>query len=199
MTDNRAVPPEGIVKMQDVRTEKMMLQKKHTGKHLPGYLRHLLLCLCAAVFLCAAGSRPAEAAAALSPAGPLHSSSGTASPDASPQKYTAAGSKPVRRPAVTSSSERSLQELPGTSSDSGITAFGGYILPSDLKNELQELIGITEKDKKRIGFLLVDIASGQGVACNAEEPFYSASTIKAPYIFSLAAKETGFLEKYEKQ
>ena len=60
---------------------------------------------------------------------------------------------------------------------------------------LNKIHSIEEKGYD-IGFVLMDVDSGKAVAYNCDEMFYSASTIKAPYIVSVAKKDLSILKDY---
>ena len=77
-----------------------------------------------------------------------------------------------------------------------ITTFGGYTLSDSLRSDLQKAIDTARDGKRNIGFLMVDIRTGQGVAYNPDEQFYSASTIKAPYVASLVFREPSSIDKW---
>ena len=67
-----------------------------------------------------------------------------------------------------------------------ITVWDTEYLVSDQTNEkLQEVIDLFEEDGYEIGFVLVDITTGDAISYHAGAEIYSASVIKAPYIFSL--------------
>lgn len=67
-----------------------------------------------------------------------------------------------------------------------ITVWDTEYLVSDQTNEkLQEAIDLFEEDGYEIGFVLVDITTGDAISYHAGAEIYSASVIKAPYIFSL--------------
>ncbi len=75
---------------------------------------------------------------------------------------------------------------------------GGYQLPAVLKSGLLGLIRDTENEGYHTGMVMIDIRTGKGIAYNAEQYFYSASTIKGPYMVSLAAEEPDKAKKDEK-
>jgi|GEM_PF-2438204 hypothetical protein len=56
-----------------------------------------------------------------------------------------------------------------------------------LNNDIQAIT----KSGYKLGFVLVDTTTGQGVAYNPDGRFYSASTIKGPFVVSLAALNSG--------
>ena len=68
----------------------------------------------------------------------------------------------------------------------GITSFGGYSPSASVRSSLQSAVNVVRGGGYDAGFLMVDLETGQGVACNADRKFYSASTVKGPYVASLA-------------
>ena len=62
---------------------------------------------------------------------------------------------------------------------------------------LQGRLRDTEKAGCHIGLVMLDIQSGRGIAINPERKFYSASSIKGPFVISLAAMYPQTLEKQE--
>jgi len=84
----------------------------------------------------------------------------------------------------------SVEELQASlSSFDSSTAFstiGNYPLGSFEKDLLGSVVGAIEEQSCHVGFVLMDINTGWGVAYNADEEFYSASSIKGPYVASLA-------------
>ena len=71
-------------------------------------------------------------------------------------------------------------------SDISIAGFGGYTLPEDSLKMLRAAVNTVEGRGYRISFVLLDIASGKGIAYHPDYVYYSASVLKAPYIVSLA-------------
>lgn len=62
---------------------------------------------------------------------------------------------------------------------------------------LQSLLKDTKKAGCHVGAVMLDIQSGQGIAINPEKKFYSASSIKGPFVISLAAMYPQTLKKQE--
>ena len=60
-----------------------------------------------------------------------------------------------------------------------------YLISSETSSRLQEIIDRFENEGYEIGFVLVDITTGDAISYHAGAEIYSASVIKAPYIFSL--------------
>jgi|GEM_PF-5761146 len=85
----------------------------------------------------------------------------------------------------------SIAELQNTLVDfdgeSDIVGIGGYVINPEDRELLQPLIDARESHGLRVGFVMVDIHTGQGVAYNADKEFYSASSYKGIYVASLVA------------
>jgi beta-lactamase class A len=77
--------------------------------------------------------------------------------------------------------------LSGAPGGGWIQGFGGYTPSASLQSRLQNGIKLITNRGYHVGFVMVDLYSGLGVAYNADGQFYSASTIKGPYVASLAA------------
>lgn len=60
-----------------------------------------------------------------------------------------------------------------------------YLISSETSRELEKIIEQFEKEGYEIGFVMVDITTGDAISYHAGAEIYSASVIKAPYIFSL--------------
>lgn len=73
----------------------------------------------------------------------------------------------------------------------GITPFGGYEMSSSVYNDLLASVNRIRSRGYDVGFVMIDLATGQGVTCNADSEFYSASTIKGPYVASVASMYPG--------
>ena len=78
--------------------------------------------------------------------------------------------------------------LNSASGSRSITTFGGFSLSTGARNRLQTAINSVTSRGYNMSFIMVDITTGKGVAYNADQPFYSASTIKGPYVACLGAK-----------
>ena len=61
---------------------------------------------------------------------------------------------------------------------------------------LELSISELEEYGNRVGFVMIDITNGQGIAYNADEQFYSASTIKGHYVASLVYQQPEMLDYY---
>ncbi len=60
-----------------------------------------------------------------------------------------------------------------------------YLISSETSRKLEKIIEQFEKEGYEIGFVMVDITTGDAISYHAGAEIYSASVIKAPYIFSL--------------
>ncbi len=70
-----------------------------------------------------------------------------------------------------------------------VTSFGGYEMSEGVRSSLQSAVDSVRADGYDAGFVMVDIKTGQGVACNPYGSFYSASTIKGPYVASIVSMD----------
>ena len=78
-----------------------------------------------------------------------------------------------------------------------IHILGGFEWNAGQSKNLEEAIRSIEAEGNIVGLELIDIHSGQGIAYNEKYPFYSASSIKGPYIISLAARDFQAVEAFE--
>ncbi|WP_130837257.1 serine hydrolase [Lachnoclostridium sp. Marseille-P6806] len=64
-----------------------------------------------------------------------------------------------------------------------------YDMPHGMSNrtvaQLRDALDACTENGHSVGFVLLDLTSGEAAACRAGAKYYSASMIKAPYIFSL--------------
>ena len=88
-----------------------------------------------------------------------------------------------------------LPVIDALSDDNSITCFGGYTLSDPLRERLESAIASAREKEKSLGFILVDIRTGQGIAYNPDERYYGASTIKAPYIASVVFSDPSSVDK----
>ncbi|MGT2715631.1 serine hydrolase [Streptococcus respiraculi] len=65
---------------------------------------------------------------------------------------------------------------------------GGYSLSSSAKLQLVTAIKSFQAQGHDIGFVMIDVHTKKGGEYNADKQFYSASTVKGPFVASLAAK-----------
>ena len=90
-------------------------------------------------------------------------------------------------PATSSSCYKTVVNLP-KQSGSALTSFGSYTMSSSVKNKLNSAINNFINNGSRVGFYMIDLTNGKGVYYNSNSSFYSASTIKGPYVVSLNEK-----------
>lgn len=76
--------------------------------------------------------------------------------------------------------------LPGSPTISGTTASGGSVL-----QELTDATHVIEQAGFAVGYAMLDLSTGVSVSYNADAQFYSASSIKGPYITSVVRYELG--------
>ena len=90
---------------------------------------------------------------------------------------------------ISSNTQKSAEQISEISSL--MTGFGGVTLTDHVKNLLAEAIDTT--DGNDFSFLLADLTDNKGIAYNIDEDFYSASSIKGPYVASLVASDPDIL------
>ena len=76
--------------------------------------------------------------------------------------------------------------LPGSPTISGTTASGGSVL-----QELTDATHVIEQAGFAVGYAMLDLSTGVSVSYNADAQFYSASSIKGPYVTSVVRYELG--------
>ena len=74
----------------------------------------------------------------------------------------------------------------GEKEQNAVEMIGEWKLPLCEERALEHLLEKTEKSGHHLGLVMIDIGTGQGVAVNAGRKFYGASSIKGPFIISLA-------------
>lgn len=67
---------------------------------------------------------------------------------------------------------------------------GATLRPQDLA-ELDQAVSTIEQGGSEVGFFMIDLASGASVSYHADSAFYSASSIKGPYVVSVVESELG--------
>ena len=75
-------------------------------------------------------------------------------------------------------------------------SLGGYMPPEEQLQTVRELVREINSGGFSIGFILMDISTGKGIAHNAKEEFYSASSVKGPYMVSLIAHKKDVLNEW---
>lgn len=69
----------------------------------------------------------------------------------------------------------------------GLTSFGGYAPSQAVASQIQAAIDSLRWQGYDLGFVMVDLTTGKGISCNADGTFYSASTIKGPYVAAVCS------------
>ena len=85
--------------------------------------------------------------------------------------------------------EQLQAKLSSFEASASFVAIGDYPLGSHEIEVLQPVVGAILEEEYLLGFLILDINTGWGIAYNADELFYSASSIKGIYAASLASAE----------
>ena len=99
-------------------------------------------------------------------------------------------------PASLSSSDIANNAASSLHSASGgrwISSFGGYSISPAASASLQNAINGFSARGWDVGLIMVDLNTGKGLAYNADWDCYSASSIKGPYVASLAAQNPALL------
>ena len=78
-----------------------------------------------------------------------------------------------------------------------IVGIGGYKPDNDVKNQIKLTMDKIYEDypDKSIGFVMIDLYTGEGMAYNIDNYVYAASCIKAPYVVSLVNEDPSRLEE----
>lgn len=69
-----------------------------------------------------------------------------------------------------------------------VKGLGGYRLSGRAKQDVVNAIKQIRAQGHQMGFVMRDVHTKRGVEYNADQRFYAASTVKGPYVASLAAK-----------
>lgn len=77
-----------------------------------------------------------------------------------------------------------------------IEGIGGYSPSIDLRNRLANDITAIHNQGYKTGFIIYDVKTKKGIAYNHNERFYSASTIKGPYVASLTEQNINAKSDY---
>ena len=77
------------------------------------------------------------------------------------------------------------------SGSGNLSLFGGAQASSASMTQLAQAMGAFTGQGLNVGFVMMDIATGKGISANADQSFYSASTVKGPYVASLYDKVFG--------
>lgn len=77
-----------------------------------------------------------------------------------------------------------------------IEGLGGYSPSLDIRNRLADEITTINNQSYKVGFVMYDVNTKKGIAYNQNERFYSASTIKGPYVSSLTEQNKSSITDY---
>ena len=69
-----------------------------------------------------------------------------------------------------------------------MSGFGGYSVPTAYRNALMNEVLSIQNSGYKVGFVMIDLGSERGVACNADQKLYSASSVKGLYIGALLSQ-----------
>ena len=119
-------------------------------------------------------------------------------------RLTAAPTPEPTRPPVLGKEELSDEEqiencfanLDTLTGEPEFESLGGYMPTEEQQYMLRKLIREINSGGFSIGFILMDIPTGKGIAFNAKEEFYSASSVKGPYMVSLIAHKKDVLNEW---
>jgi len=78
-----------------------------------------------------------------------------------------------------------------------ITTFGGYDPGISTIDRISSAIAELDESGYDVGFVLVDLSTGRGIAYNPDQTFYTASSIKGPYAASFCALNPDSVENWE--
>ena len=92
--------------------------------------------------------------------------------------------------------EQCFLNLDTLTDGSSIQTLGGYSIPQELLGQLNGMITNLRRRGSPMGFVMIDVASGKGIAYNPKEEFYSASSVKGPYMVSTIAQHPEALDEY---
>lgn len=70
---------------------------------------------------------------------------------------------------------------------------GGAKISAAERRRLKRAVNAVQKGGRSVSFVMIDIRSGRGIAYNAGRKYYSASSIKGPFVVSVVAKKPGVL------
>ena len=74
---------------------------------------------------------------------------------------------------------------------------GGFRPTRETRSEIRKLVSEIRESGRQVSFLMLDIDSGKGVAYNEGQQFYSASTVKGPFVASLIREDAERLDSEE--
>ena len=76
-----------------------------------------------------------------------------------------------------------------------VKGFGDYKMSSKVKRNIQKQVNSLRSSGYDVGFLLYDPVTGQGVSYNCDRYFYSASSVKGPYVVSIVSNNSAVLRR----
>ena len=88
---------------------------------------------------------------------------------------------------------KNLDELTG---EVEFESIGGYVPSEETVYELRQLLHEFQDHGFNMGIVMFDIKSGKGIAYNPKQEFYSASSVKGPYMASLIANEKNVMDEW---
>lgn len=111
-----------------------------------------------------------------------------------------AGVSPLADPAAL---EKSAVTVPSrtagvdtVSGEAVLSTSGGYVMGDKVRKALSSGLSSAQGRNRQVGFVMTDLYSGMTVAYNADEPLYSASSIKGPYVLAVAALSPDSVKEY---
>lgn len=75
----------------------------------------------------------------------------------------------------------------------GFFTAGSYEMGEDVEQALESAVSEIEAEGYDVSFAMVDLTTGQSVSYNIDERYYSASSIKGPYVVSLVRQNPAVL------
>lgn len=75
-------------------------------------------------------------------------------------------------------------------------SLGGYEAPEEQIYQIRKWIKDFQFHGYTLGFIMIDIPTGKGIAYNPKQEYYSASSVKGPYMVSLIANEKDVLKEW---
>ncbi|MBR6484182.1 MAG: serine hydrolase [Clostridiales bacterium] len=81
--------------------------------------------------------------------------------------------------------------------DETLTTFGGYYPGITTLDQIDAAIAELDESGYDVGFVLIDLRTGKGIAYNPDQGFYTASSIKGPYAASFCFYNPDKVESWE--
>jgi|GEM_PF-3287074 len=99
---------------------------------------------------------------------------------------------------LTGGRKKLIQKFIGTAKTGrSIAGICGYTPGSKVKSKLNSAIRSIEKSGYSVSFLMIDVNTMQGISYNPNKKYYSASSIKGPYVVSVISKKPSVLSSYK--